>query len=49
MSIAGWICVAAHCLLCLRRWMAVVPVGTQWIECPGCHQMTGAHPGVEEN
>ena len=40
-----WIRGQAHCLLCLREWIAVAPIGTPWLECPECHQMTGAIKG----
>lgn len=32
----------AHCLSCGNKWTAVAPVGTQWLECPGCNGHKGA-------
>ena len=26
----------AHCLDCNHEWVAVVPVGVRWLECPSC-------------
>jgi len=31
----------AACLLCGHMWVAVAPVGTVVLECPGCHSMAG--------
>jgi hypothetical protein len=32
----GWV----RCASCWHRWMAVRPVGTRRLECPGCHRFT---------
>lgn len=31
----------AVCMLCGHEWVAVVPVGTVWLECSECHSMKG--------
>jgi hypothetical protein len=35
----------AKCLLCHCTWIAVVPVGTVWLECPGCKLLGGRFIG----
>ena len=31
----------ARCLQCKHEWVAVCPVGTEWLECPECHSIKG--------
>lgn len=31
----------AHCMACGRKWVAVCPIGTVWLECPECGSMKG--------
>lgn len=31
----------ARCLACGHKWIAVAPVGTDWLECSECHLMKG--------
>jgi Zn finger protein HypA/HybF involved in hydrogenase expression len=31
----------ARCLDCKHEWEAVALVGTEWLECPGCHSKKG--------
>lgn len=31
----------AFCMFCNHEWIAVAPVGTTWLECPGCHGHKG--------
>jgi len=31
----------ARCSACKHAWVAVVPVGVDWFECPGCSEMKG--------
>jgi hypothetical protein len=32
---------AAKCISCKHDWIAVVPLGTEWFECPNCGLMKG--------
>ena len=38
----------ARCCVCRHEWVAVAPLGTDWLECPDCHLMKGRylHPKV---
>lgn len=38
----------ARCCACRHDWVAVSPVGTDWLECPSCHLMKGryVHPAI---
>lgn len=31
----------ARCMKCGREWVAAAPIGTEWLECPGCGTMHG--------
>ena len=31
----------ARCCACRHDWVAVAPVGVDWMECPSCHLMKG--------
>ena len=31
----------AKCIMCGHKWVAICPVGTQWLECSECHSMKG--------
>lgn len=33
----------ARCCACRHDWVAVTPVGTDWLECPECHLMKGRY------
>jgi len=35
----------ARCLQCGHQWVATVPAGEAWIECPACHTNKGAFIG----
>ncbi|TAN51578.1 MAG: hypothetical protein EPN21_06295 [Methylococcaceae bacterium] len=35
----------ALCLACRHEWVAVAPVGTDWLECPGCALSKGRFRG----
>src|SRR5688500_17935527 len=35
----------AKCAKCGREWVAVCPVGTVWLECPGCGSECGVMRG----
>lgn len=41
----------AKCLACLYVWIAVIPTGTIWLECPGCSLLRGRfmYPTVDHN
>lgn len=32
---------AARCMACRHEWVAVVPAGTEWLECPACELVRG--------
>lgn len=36
----------AECMLCKRRWTAVAPTGTTWLECPSCGSEKGHFIGA---
>lgn len=40
----------ARCCSCKHDWMAVSPVGTDWLECPACYLMKGRymHPALPD-
>jgi Zn finger protein HypA/HybF involved in hydrogenase expression len=31
----------ARCMTCQHEWVAVAPIGTDWLECPKCGGMKG--------
>ena len=33
----------ARCLSCNHEWIAAAPVGTTWLECPGCSLFMGRY------
>lgn len=38
-----WASDEAICVGCRHRWVAVSPIGTRWLECPGCGAMKGVY------
>ena len=43
-----WLDGKARCSVCQHEWIAVVPKGTDWIECPKCRLMKARflHPAM---
>ena len=33
----------AKCMMCRHEWIAVVPIGTLWFECPACKGKAGRY------
>ena len=33
----------ARCLDCKHEWVAVAPIGTYWLQCPGCSLLRGKY------
>ncbi len=31
----------ARCSTCKHEWIAVAPIGEDWLECPGCNEVKG--------
>ncbi len=42
----GWTSGEAKCVQCQHEWVAAVPVGVKWIECPACGLHKGAMRGA---
>lgn len=38
-----WLSGRALCCSCQHEWVAVSPVGTDWLGCPECHLMKGRY------
>lgn len=45
----NWLSGMAHCIRCGYEWVAVAPVGSIWLYCPGCGCLAGAYQGCVRN